>query len=159
MTADKTQRLKSLLNGEGLLQPKALLIEDSQFDVVYIKKIIEVQFPFTLIDNAESKKQAIEHLKNSRYDVILLDLHLPDNDGPNIIKDIKEHSAKTPTILVSAHTDNKTIERALQLGAEDVINKRDLLSETFTNTMEANLKIAIGFEDKEENITPGTLSA
>ncbi len=65
---------------------------------------------------------AISNLKFKKYDLLLLDLNLPDANGFEILKAIRNRIA-IPVIVLSAHSDKKTIIQAFKLGASDYMVK------------------------------------
>ena len=73
------------------------------------------------VDTAANAQEAIEH-SLARPDLILLDLGLPDGDGLELIRSIREHST-TPIIVLSARGAEREKVRALDLGADDYLTK------------------------------------
>ncbi len=65
---------------------------------------------------------AISNLKFKKYDLLLLDLNLPDANGFEVLKAIRNRIA-IPVIVLSAHSDKKTIIQAFKLGASDYMVK------------------------------------
>lgn len=82
-------------------------------------------FPFTLlppdrydIDRVHTGGDAVRILKNGRYDVILLDLVLPDMDGMDLVKQIKmEIDKHLPIIIINDHGNLSAVGEALRYGA------------------------------------------
>lgn len=65
----------------------------------------------------------------NEYDVILLDLNLPDKDGLDILKDLRNSGNNTPVIIVSARDEIEERTLGLDLGADDYITKPFQISE------------------------------
>lgn len=65
---------------------------------------------------------AISNLKFKKYDLLLLDLNLPDSNGFEVLKAIRNRVA-IPVIVLSANSDKKTIVQAFKLGANDYMVK------------------------------------
>jgi DNA-binding response OmpR family regulator len=81
---------------------------------------------------ASTAHQALERIGDgSSYDVVLLDLVLPDGDGMQVCRQIRELS-DVPIIMVTARTDMRTRVHGLHLGADDYVTKpydlRELLA-------------------------------
>lgn len=74
---------------------------------------------------ANGGKQAISLLKNTAYDLVLLDIIMPDYDGLEILQEIREVYSRTelPVIMVTAVDESTKIVRALELGANDYVTK------------------------------------
>lgn len=53
------------------------------------------------VAEAEDGKAGIEHLKHGEYNAILLDLHMPNSDGFDVLKYLQEHRKGMPVILLS----------------------------------------------------------
>lgn len=67
-------------------------------------------------------KKALDYLKQNKVDLILLDLGLPDIDGIDVLKKVKEFT-HIPVIVISARADEKQKVQALDFGADDYIVK------------------------------------
>lgn len=76
-------------------------------------------FPYTMASNAQS---ALSLLVSSQIDLMLLDLGLPDFDGMEVIKKVRDWS-EMPIIVVSARDDDKEKAAALDRGADDYLTK------------------------------------
>lgn len=74
------------------------------------------------VENAETGAVALKRLAETRCDLILLDLGLPDMDGKALIPRIREWS-ETPIIVISARDQEAEKVAALDLGADDFVNK------------------------------------
>ncbi len=81
------------------------------------------------VDTAASAQEALEHAQ-MRPDLILLDLGLPDGDGLEIIRSVREQS-DTPIIVLSARGAEGDKVRALDLGADDYLTKPFGLEELY----------------------------
>jgi DNA-binding response OmpR family regulator len=72
---------------------------------------------------AENIAGAREHLTNERPDAIVLDIMLPDGNGLDILKELREAGSKTPVIMLTAWGKPSDVARGLQLGANDYLSK------------------------------------
>jgi DNA-binding response OmpR family regulator len=66
---------------------------------------------------------AQENLKNEEYDLLILDINVPNIDGLNLMKILQANQTYTPTIFISANIDINTISEAFDLGAIDYLKK------------------------------------
>lgn len=71
---------------------------------------------------AENGKEALLELSSCRPDVIVLDLGLPDMDGIEVTRSIREHSS-VPVIILSVRDNEKDKVAALDMGADDYLTK------------------------------------
>lgn len=120
-----------LLDTQSLVQPKILLVEDSEFDMALLKRIIQNHFPYTLIDCVTRKAHALYCLGYNFYDLIFLDLNLPDSLGLHDVNDIREQALDTPVIVVTGEYDADTARRVKPFGVTGFICKRDIVSKNF----------------------------
>ncbi len=66
-------------------------------------------------------KETTKKLENEKYDIIILDITLPDGNGFELYKNIKRYNI--PTIFLTAKDDEETVVKGLNIGAEDYITK------------------------------------
>ena len=101
------------------------------------------------IHTAKSVKERIENIKNNNYDLMLLDINLPDGTGYDLYKKMKVVQ-EIPTIFLTALDEEKDIVKGFDLGADDYITKPfhagELLSR-IKNVLRHNVK-----KEKEETI-------
>ena len=99
---------------------KILLIEDDEDAANIICEYFEnYGFKITAVF---SVSDGLSHLNNDAFDVLLLDLSLPDFDGYEVLKNIKDRIA-VPVIVVSAYSDKHTKLTAFRYGASDYMVK------------------------------------
>ena len=108
---------------------KILLIEDNEAIIMGLKYSLE-QENFQVI-SAKTAKESKEKLENKNIDIVLLDVSLPDGNGFEICKEIKEKN-DIPIIFLTAQDEETSIVLGLDLGADDYIVKpfrtRELIS-------------------------------
>lgn len=91
----------------GIVQQLSGLLEDEGYVVIA----------------AKNGKQTLNLLKENQVELILLDLRLPDLDGLEVLKRIRENGLNMPVIMISAHGTVHTAVEATKLGAYDFIEK------------------------------------
>ena len=105
-----------ILNGK-----KVLLIEDNKINQMITKKMVENKaMVCEVIDNGED---AIQAVKNNRYDLVLMDVHLPGINGTIATQTIRTFDPKTKIIALTAISLNENREMLLSYGMNDVITK------------------------------------
>jgi len=102
---------------------KILIIDDMPSHLLLLKTILEEE-GFEII-TAEDGENAIRTLKEDEaIALILLDIMMPGFDGFDFLDKINESETyKTPVIIVSAKTDNTSIQKAIEKGAYDYLTK------------------------------------
>ena len=68
---------------------------------------------------------ALKELVVNKYDLLLLDLMMPNKDGFSVLTDMKESKIKVPVIVSTNLNQKEDIEKALGLGAKDYFVKSD----------------------------------
>lgn len=108
---------------------KILLVEDNETIIMGLKYSLE-QEGFQVI-SAKTAKESKEKLDNKSIDIVLLDVSLPDGNGFEICKEIKEKN-DIPVIFLTAQDEETSVVLGLDLGADDYIVKpfrtRELIS-------------------------------
>jgi signal transduction histidine kinase/CheY-like chemotaxis protein len=98
-----------------------LLIEDNKINQMITRKMLENKaITCEIIDNGED---AVELLKVKRFDMILMDVHLPGINGTTATKLIREFDKTTPIIALTAISLDENRDMLLSYGMNDVITK------------------------------------
>ncbi len=104
-----------------------LLVEDNPGDVRLIYEIAKESSKANWkITNVTRLEQAREYIKEHSFDVILLDLGLPDSTGFETFMQIRDDLDEIPVILLTGLDDEDIAIRAVQEGAQDYLNKSEI---------------------------------
>ena len=107
-----------------------LMVEDDSTIAFAVKYAVE-QEGFNL-DIAENLENARKIVNSKEYDLILLDVILPDGNGYEFLKQLREHDEDTPVIFLTARDEEVNIVMGLDIGGDDYITKpfrvRELIS-------------------------------
>lgn len=104
---------------------KLLIIEDSEETVDLIRLILSNESDIKIFD-ANSIKDSINLIKKDIFDIILLDLSLPDGNGTYVCEQVRkfpELYGKPFIIAITADTSQESVNRNLELGCDDYIKK------------------------------------
>ena len=104
---------------------KLLIIEDSEETVGLIRLILSNESDIKIFD-ANSIKDSINLIKKDIFDIILLDLSLPDGNGTYVCEQVRkfpELYGKPFIIALTADTSQESVNRNLELGCDDYIKK------------------------------------
>ena len=109
-------------------QYKILVIEDNLGDFALVEDFLFEQIEAPLITEARNFKTAMEFLsaKNCLFDVVLLDLSLPDNTGENLIREIVDKCPNVPVIVLTGYSDFDFGIKSMSLGVSDYLLKDEL---------------------------------
>ncbi|MCK5404868.1 MAG: response regulator [Desulfobulbaceae bacterium] len=103
---------------------KIVLIEDDELQVQYIRELLPAYSEGSLqIDWADCLAKGIDLLSTKEYDVILLDMNLPDSLGLEGLEKIAPLAQETAIVLLTGVDDEKLAIQALQSGAQDYLVK------------------------------------
>ena len=107
-----------------LAQVSALLVEDNPGDAVLLRSLIPgAESPAVTLEQVTRLQEAVERVGEADFDVILLDLSLPDSTGVDTIIQMREAAKGTPIIVLTGLDDEQTAMIALQQGAQDYLIK------------------------------------
>jgi two-component system KDP operon response regulator KdpE len=76
-----------------------------------------------VVSELDTGLPAIDHVRRNAADVVVLDLGLPDIDGNDVIRKIRETGSQIPIIVLSSRGDEGAKVHALDLGADDYVTK------------------------------------
>ncbi|MBS0287804.1 MAG: response regulator [Proteobacteria bacterium] len=121
------QTVSYMVNPIPQFNANILLVEDNPVNQSVVNDMLK-----TLgceIDIAETGKQALLAMQNAKYDLILLDCHMPDMDGFSVTREIRELEKQTNVkekniiVALTANTQKGTKERCFSVGMDDYLSK------------------------------------
>jgi len=101
--------------------PKILVVDDSEFMRKVLRNILEAGGHKVI--EAKNADEALEKYVREGADIVTMDIVMPDMDGIEAVKRLKEFSNKVKIIMISALGHQKTVMRSLEAGAVDFIIK------------------------------------
>lgn len=108
-------------------QIKLLLVEDNPGDARIICEILrEISYIEFFITHVERLEEAIGASKKDAFDIVLLDLGLPDSQGFETFYTLRNMDEDVPIILLTGLNDELNAIQAVQSGAQDYLNKNDV---------------------------------
>ena len=101
-----------------------ILIVDDEAEIRELLKEILREEGYAVSSTA-SGAEAVVLLRDTPYDVLLLDIWLPDRDGLDVLNDLRslETEDKPEVIVISGHDKDEQVARCIELGAEDYLSK------------------------------------
>jgi PAS domain S-box-containing protein len=107
---------------------KILVVEDDlQFKELIFDIIVQTGESYTRLEHAGSLQQAHALLEQDRFDVVLLDLNLPDSSGLETVSRMRYRHPQIPILVLTGQKDKKYAQQALEAGAQEFLLKEEAL--------------------------------
>jgi CheY-like chemotaxis protein len=105
------------------IRGRILVVDDYPLNRMQLKRSLEQQGHTVAL--AENGRQALEMLEMDRFDLVLLDILMPEMDGYEVLARLKSDSAwrDLPVIVISALDEMQSVIRCIGMGAEDYLPK------------------------------------
>jgi DNA-binding NtrC family response regulator len=123
--------------------PHILVMEDEETVARGLEMVLEEEGYD--VDLAFTGAGALETFGNSNFDLVVADLRLPDSDGLEIIKIVKECRPETEVVVITGYSSVSSVVDAMKIGVADYLLK------PFT---ESEIKVAIGNALNRDRSTP-----
>lgn len=119
---------------------KLLIVEDNPGDVILLREHLKISGEEFEYKNAHSLNEAVDILKTEYYDLILLDLGLPESSGFETIKRFFQNNIIQPVIVMTGLDDEELALAALREGAQDYIVKNNFSPETILRSIKYSIE-------------------
>lgn len=129
---------------------RILIVDDHAIVRRGIREIVGEIPEVSLIDEAENGRQALKKMALSPYDLILLDIAMPGDNGLEILRQIRKVYPKTLVIILSMYSDESYVFRALKAGADGYVpkdNTPDDLVDAITTVMQGKSYISPSLQE------------
>ena len=103
------------------MRPSILIVDDDEVMQATLSDVLKKRGYETF--SVGSGNGALSTIKKNVIDLILLDMRLPDIDGLEVLKKIKEFDTEILVIIMTAYSDVQTAVSSMKSGAYDYINK------------------------------------
>jgi PAS domain S-box-containing protein len=118
-----------------------LLIEDNPADArlidIYLREAYDKGYVLTTCDYL---RKGLKELTKKTFDIIIIDLTLPDSSGLDTFKSIYEHSPQTPIIVLTGFDDDQVGISAMKLGAQDFLVKGKAKGKTLKRSISYSIE-------------------
>ena len=112
------------MTGEGLATLTRIMLVDDHPDFRDLMvTLLESQPDLEVVAQAGTMAEARTQAAASSFDVVVLDLGLPDGNGADLIGELREASPGGAVLVMSASLHPTNIERAMREGADEVLDK------------------------------------
>ena len=100
-----------------------LIVDDHLIVREGIKRIIDDVPDMNIVAEASSGQEAIDLILENLYDLILLDISMPGQNGLQTLKLIKKHNKNIPVLMLSMHSEEQYAMRTIKAGASGYMTK------------------------------------
>ncbi len=100
-----------------------LLVDDHQIVIDGISQCLQSLNSVKVIGSAHNGEEAIQSIKNSRVDIVILDISMPVMDGVEAAKIIKEDFTDVKVIMLTMHSDSDRISDLVDIGVDGYLLK------------------------------------
>lgn len=105
----------------SVAKAKILLVDDDK-DIVATLKECFIDFNY-IVETATTGEEALAKAISNDYDLVMLDISLPDFSGMDVLKQIKEQKSCLPVLVMTGHVSTDAAIEAMKLGAHEFIAK------------------------------------
>ncbi|KAF7767555.1 two-component system, NarL family, nitrate/nitrite response regulator NarP [Pseudoalteromonas citrea] len=133
---------------------ECLLAEDQTLVRLGLKNLLELDGELVVTHCAENGAACIELLEQYQFDIVLLDMRMPEKTGIDVLQAMKKYKNKTPVLIITTFEDCDVLVRAMNLGARGYILKNAELE----CLVEAIKKVHIGQQVLQPTLTQYLLS-
>lgn len=117
-----------------------LIVEDNPGDVIIVKELIKASGINFTLTHASNLKETFALCVDKEFDVILLDLGLPESTGLETLKKILVFKIKSPIVVMTGLDDEDTALASLREGAQDYLVKNKLTSDSLLRSIKYGIE-------------------
>jgi two-component system, NarL family, invasion response regulator UvrY len=108
---------------------KVLVVDDHAIIRKGLKQILDDTDDMRVTGEADCGMQAINMAKAEAYDMVLLDISLPDKHGVEVLKQLKMNHPQMAVLMLSMHAEDQYAVRSMKAGASGYLNKQSVPSQ------------------------------
>jgi len=106
---------------------KVLIADDHAIFRDGLRKLLESEEIIAIVGEARNGAECIKMLGKLKPDILLLDLHMPDKNGFEVLEEVNFDTIPTRVIILTASEDDRDLVRAMRLGARGVVAKESAI--------------------------------
>lgn len=100
-----------------------LIVDDHELVRKGISSIVSEEFPVKKIEEASNGMDGEKLARSHKWNLIIMDMSMPDKTGLDVIKQLRAESNKVPVLILSIHPENQYALRVLRAGGSGYITK------------------------------------
>lgn len=102
---------------------RVVLVDDHPAVLVGIQRVLEHASDVAVVGKASTGEQAIDVVRRTSPDVVVLDIGLPDVDGISLIADLRRMNSTMKVVMLTCQTDRASVRMAIDAGASGYLTK------------------------------------
>lgn len=102
---------------------RIMLADDHTMFREGLKKVLSMSPGFVVTDEAGNAPEALDKIRKSDFDVIVLDISMPGGDGIDVLKEIRHFKPRLPVLILSMYPEDQYAYRAIKAGASGYLTK------------------------------------
>jgi two-component system invasion response regulator UvrY len=111
---------------------KVLIADDHAIVRKGLKEILREAAENTLVGEASNGQEALDQVHAETWDVVVLDITMPGQNGLEVLKQLKQQHPKLPVLMLSMHSGYHYVMGSLKSGASGYLNKETAPEELIT---------------------------
>jgi DNA-binding NarL/FixJ family response regulator len=102
---------------------RMMLVDDHPIVRRGVRDILAEAFPKSSIEEVGSGGEAMSKIRSHRWDLVILDLTLPDGSGLDVLEQVRDIQSQLPVLILSMHAAEQFARRAIAAGAAGYLTK------------------------------------
>jgi two-component system, NarL family, invasion response regulator UvrY len=103
---------------------RILLVDDHAVVRQGLKQILQIPVTDAVFGDAETAEEALQKARAEEWDLVILDMSLPDKSGLDVLKELRQAHPKLRVLVLSMHPEEQFAVRALRAGASGYVTKK-----------------------------------
>lgn len=108
---------------------RILVVDDHAVVRAGVRHFLAEVDGITIADEAATAETAMRLIRNAAFDLVLLDISMPDRSGVDVLKSIKRERPDLPVLVLSMHPENRYAIQLLRFGASGYLQKEAMPTE------------------------------
>jgi two-component system invasion response regulator UvrY len=100
------------------------IADDHQILIDGVKAVLNIEPNIEVVGYSLNGNEVIAWFKEQSCDVLILDINMPELDGIEVLKKLKQHKNRPEIIVLSSYDDVKLVKEVLQMGAKGFVPKK-----------------------------------
>jgi len=102
---------------------RAIVADDHAVVRRGLRELLAESSEVTVIGEAGTARETLEQVRNGKWDVLVLDINLPDGSGLDVLRQVKQEYPQLPVLILTIYAEEQFAVRALRAGAAGYLTK------------------------------------